>query len=89
MAVENKIFIFKVKKRGNFLSPYTQTPPEMKLPALYLIDSIVKNLGKQCEGRYVELFSRLIVNIFCDMFQEVGHDLHSLLYTFRNNSRIL
>lgn len=39
----------------------------MKLPILYLIDSIVKNVGKQ----YKTLFNQSIVNIFCSVFEKV------------------
>lgn len=39
----------------------------MKLPVLYLIDSIVKNVGKQ----YKTLFSVNIVNLFCGVFEKV------------------
>lgn len=41
--------------------------PEFKLPILYLIDSIVKNVGRE----YIGLFSHSIVNIFCGVFEKV------------------
>lgn len=40
---------------------------EYKLPVLYLIDSIVKNVGHE----YTGLFSHSIVNIFCGVFEKV------------------
>lgn len=45
-----------------------QVPPEFKLPILYLIDSIVKNV----KSTYVQLFSQCIVNIFCGVFEKVS-----------------
>lgn len=41
--------------------------PEGKLPVLYLIDSILKNIKKE----YLELFSRNIVSTFCSVFEKV------------------
>ena len=41
--------------------------PEQKLPALYLMDSIMKNLG----GEYLQLFSKNIVATFCLTFEKV------------------
>ena len=40
-----------------------------KLPTLYLIDSIIKNLPK---STYPGLFSHNIVSIFCNMFEQVS-----------------
>lgn len=42
--------------------------PDHKLPILYLIDSIVKNVG----GIYKDLFSHQIVNIFVSVFEKVN-----------------
>ncbi|KAF9915615.1 hypothetical protein BX616_005736, partial [Lobosporangium transversale] len=42
-------------------------PPSQKLPTLYLIDSIIKNVG----GPYLNLFARTIVNLFLDAYQVV------------------
>lgn len=39
----------------------------MKLPILYLIDSIVKNVG----GVYIKYFSQTIVKIFIGAFEKV------------------
>lgn len=46
-----------------------QVPSNRKLPVLYLIDSIVKNLP---QSMYPAQFSRNIVKMFCDMFNEVS-----------------
>ncbi|KAF9570937.1 hypothetical protein EC968_001188 [Mortierella alpina] len=42
-------------------------PPNQKLPTLYLIDSIIKNVG----GPYLNLFARTIVNLFLDAYAVV------------------
>eukprot|EP00761_Pharyngomonas_kirbyi_P009324 gb/GECH01009340.1/.p1 GENE.gb/GECH01009340.1/~~gb/GECH01009340.1/.p1 ORF type:complete len:379 (+),score=61.93 gb/GECH01009340.1/:1-1137(+) len=42
-----------------------------KLPILYLIDSIVKNVG----GEYVELFTHNLENVFCDAFEHPSNEL--------------
>lgn len=44
-----------------------QSEPSIKLPSLYLIDSIVKNIGNP----YVQLFTENIVRNFVLVFQEV------------------
>jgi pre-mRNA cleavage complex 2 protein Pcf11 len=45
-----------------------QVPPEIKLPVLYLIDSIVKNVGKA----YINLFTQNIVQCFTNTFEKVS-----------------
>lgn len=44
-----------------------QVSTEVKLPVLYLIDCIVKNVG----GTYTALFSKHIVHTFCGVFKVV------------------
>ena len=44
-----------------------QVRPEMKLPLLYLIDSIMKNLN----GKYLQQFSHNIVRVFCHAFESL------------------
>jgi len=39
----------------------------MKLPVLYLVDSIVKNIG----DAYTSLFTQNIVATFCSVFEKV------------------
>ena len=46
-----------------------QVSSSKKLPCLYLIDSIMKNIQK---GPYLKLFMPNIVNIFCAVFEKVG-----------------
>lgn len=50
-----------------FLAVPIQVSPEVKLPILYLIDSIVKNVG----DKYKQLFAQNIVNMFCGVFEKV------------------
>ena len=50
---------------SSFLFP--QVHPNHTLPSLYLMDSIMKNIG----GEYVDLFSRNIVQLFCKSFEKL------------------
>ncbi|KAG4070395.1 hypothetical protein HA402_006537 [Bradysia odoriphaga] len=61
----------------------TKIHPDVKLPVLYLIDSIVKNLGSQYDNRYITLFSNSIVNVFCDVFQEVNEKVRAKMFALR------
>ncbi|KFB43760.1 AGAP001271-PA-like protein [Anopheles sinensis] len=53
--------------------------PDVKLPILYLVDSIVKNVGKQ----YQSLFSQVIVNMFCGVFETVNEKIREKMYSLR------
>lgn len=44
-----------------------QVHPDIKLPVLYLVDSIIKNVG----GAYTSKFSEKIVNMFTRTFKQV------------------
>ncbi|KAH8348098.1 hypothetical protein KR084_004094 [Drosophila pseudotakahashii] len=57
----------------------SQVAPEFKLPILYLIDSIVKNV----KSSYVQLFGQCIVNIFLHAFGSVQHSQSQLLEKVR------
>ncbi len=46
-----------------------QIDPDKKLYVIYLLDSIIKNVG----GVYLELFSKSIVNTFCNTFEIVDN----------------
>ncbi|XP_011188531.1 uncharacterized protein LOC105215984 isoform X1 [Zeugodacus cucurbitae] len=56
-----------------------KVPPDIKLPLLYLIDSIVKNV----KSTYIHLFSQCIVNIFCDVFEKVNEKIRERMYALR------
>lgn len=47
----------------------TQVHPDIKLPVLYLVDSIIKNVG----GAYTQKFAQSIVNMFTRTFKQVIH----------------
>ncbi|XP_064404805.1 pre-mRNA cleavage complex 2 protein Pcf11-like isoform X2 [Halichondria panicea] len=54
--------------------------PDKKLPSLYLLDSILKNV----KGEYLQLFSKNIVHIFCHCFEKlVNPDSRKALYKLR------
>uniref|UniRef100_A0A1Q3FEU2 Pre-mRNA cleavage complex 2 protein Pcf11 n=1 Tax=Culex tarsalis TaxID=7177 RepID=A0A1Q3FEU2_CULTA len=57
----------------------SQVQPEVKLPILYLIDSIVKNVGKQ----YQSLFSQVIVSTFCGVFETVNERVREKMFSLR------
>ncbi|XP_067628400.1 pre-mRNA cleavage complex 2 protein Pcf11 isoform X2 [Eurosta solidaginis] len=57
----------------------SKVPPDIKLPLLYLIDSIVKNV----KSTYIQLFSQCIVNIFCDVFEKVNEKIRERMYALR------
>eukprot|EP00899_Mesostigma_viride_P008466 jgi/Mesvir1/17620/Mv08846-RA.1 len=48
-----------------------QAPPEYKLPAMYLLDSIAKNVG----GVYIPLFSRMLAPVFTRAYNEVNESI--------------
>ncbi|XP_036146540.1 uncharacterized protein LOC105828169 isoform X2 [Monomorium pharaonis] len=52
---------------------------EIKLPVLYLIDSIVKNV---C-GNYLNLFTQNIVNTFCGVFEKVDENTRASMWKLR------
>lgn len=57
----------------------TTVSAETKLPILYLIDSIVKNVGQA----YKALFNVKIANIFCDVFGVVNEKVREKMYALR------
>ncbi|GFX01212.1 pre-mRNA cleavage complex 2 protein Pcf11 [Trichonephila clavipes] len=52
---------------------------ELKLPSLYLVDSIMKNIG----GQYIILFSKHMVSLFTSVFAKVDETTRSALYKLR------
>ncbi|KAK0076830.1 hypothetical protein PV325_004802, partial [Microctonus aethiopoides] len=52
---------------------------DVKLPVLYLIDSIVKNVN----GAYLKLFTENIVNTFCSVFEEVNEKTRVSMWKLR------
>jgi len=54
-----KKLIFQKKKKKK------KAPPTQKLPSLYLLDSIIKNVGKD----YISLFSEHVFGLFCNVYE--------------------
>ncbi|XP_016845567.1 uncharacterized protein LOC100121761 isoform X2 [Nasonia vitripennis] len=52
---------------------------EIKLPVLYLIDSIIKNVN----GSYINLFSKNIVQTFCNVFEKVDESTRARMWKLR------
>ena len=55
--------------------------PDKKLPLLYLMDSICKNVGQI----YIKLFTQNIVSTFCNVFEKVDHKTRLSLYRLRQS----
>ncbi|GFT84469.1 pre-mRNA cleavage complex 2 protein Pcf11 [Nephila pilipes] len=52
---------------------------DLKLPSLYLVDSIMKNIG----GQYITIFSKHMVSLFTSVFAKVDEPTRSALYKLR------
>ncbi|XP_065842897.1 polyadenylation and cleavage factor homolog 11-like isoform X2 [Oscarella lobularis] len=56
-----------------------QVQGKRKMPILYLLDSITKNVG----GRYIEIFSQNLVSTFCTVFEQADDQMRRDLYKLR------
>eukprot|EP00731_Ephydatia_muelleri_P030647 Em0022g161a len=78
MADENKAHATEIVEKIE--SRIKEVPPEQKLPSLYLLDSILKNVGSE----YTTHFSKNIVHLFCHVFEKLSDPKSRLaLYKLR------
>ncbi|XP_076835724.1 pre-mRNA cleavage complex 2 protein Pcf11 [Brachyhypopomus gauderio] len=57
-----------------------KAPPAEKLPVLYLVDSIVKNVG----GEYLEVFAKNLITSFICVFEKVDENTRKSLFKLRS-----
>ncbi|XP_026860226.2 pre-mRNA cleavage complex 2 protein Pcf11 [Electrophorus electricus] len=57
-----------------------KAPPAEKLPVLYLVDSIVKNVG----GDYLEVFAKNLITSFICVFEKVDENTRKSLFKLRS-----
>ncbi|XP_029375378.1 pre-mRNA cleavage complex 2 protein Pcf11 [Echeneis naucrates] len=58
----------------------SKAPPTEKLPVLYLVDSIVKNVG----GEYLAVFAKNLITSFICVFEKVDENTRKSLFKLRS-----